>query len=562
MSYTGKEAVFQLSAILAGKGVEYAILSPGSRNAPLIAAFERQAGIQCLSVVDERSAAFFALGIAQQTRKPVAVVCTSGTAALNYSPAIAEAYYQEIPLIIITADRPQEWIDQGDGQAIRQTRLYEPFIRRAVQLPTEPRTLNELRYSARLVHEAIDASVFPVFGPVHINVPLQDPLYQGYPSDPLPDSNIDLLSVETIPDPWALQKLASAWNQAKSKLIIVGQHFPCIRINALMEELSEDPSLAIFTETTSNLQGSMFFSHIDRLIDGMDPLMAESFSPEIVLGLGGHIVSRKVKAWLQKHPPKAHWQVSPSGQHMDPFRALTMSIPSQVFPFLKAFVPLASKTSSDYHASWVQHAEKRRQRHAQYLSQVPWSDLKAFQTILPQIPAGTVIQAGNSTPVRYLQLFDQVAGTSCYGNRGTSGIDGCMSTAAGAAWANPSLMLLITGDLAFLYDSNALWNQHLSPNLRIIVINNGGGNIFRIIEGPDTLPELDPYIETPYVPALHHLAEMYNLDFYRSTDEESLKKALPQFLHPRTSRPAILEVKTPNKLSAAVLRDYFKFLSL
>lgn len=561
MAYTGKEAVFQAAAILAGKGLETAVISPGSRNAPLIAAFNRQEGIRCLSIADERVAAFFALGIAQQTQKPVALICTSGTAGLNYAPAVAEAYYQQIPLIIITADRPPEWIDQGDGQAIRQKDLYKNYVRKSVDLPVQVQTEADWRYHARLIHEAFDASCYPVCGPVHINAGLREPLYEldQEPVTAFPDHQ--LFPVRTGFDPMDIDRLADIWNSTEKKLIIVGQLSPCSRLALLFERLAQDPSVTILTETTSNLSGSFFLQHIDRLIEGLHPAQTKDLAPQLLVTLGGNLVSRKIKAWIHKNRPGAHWHVEAGTFHQDAFRCLTLSIPSSPLDFLRELTPRVRTNDSGYREIWQRHATARSERHLQFMTGCPWSDLKAFEILLQHMPQGSILQGGNSTPIRYLQLFPQADGTNCYGNRGTSGIDGVVSTAAGAAWAYPGLCVVITGDVAFMYDSNALWNQHLTANLRIIVMNNGGGNIFRIIDGPSTMPELDPFIETPYIPDLRHLADMHGLTYLQAEDATSLARVLPEFLHHPYPHPAMLEIKTQNKASAAVLKDYFKHLS-
>ncbi|MBE0661731.1 MAG: 2-succinyl-5-enolpyruvyl-6-hydroxy-3-cyclohexene-1-carboxylic-acid synthase [Bacteroidales bacterium] len=560
MLYKGKESLIQLARLLAAKGVSTAVVSPGSRNAPVIAALNRQEGIECLSIVDERSAAFFALGIAQQIRKPVAISCTSGTAALNYAPAIAEAYYQQIPLIVLTADRPPEWIDQGDGQTIRQHELYANCIRKSIQLPSEPWNETTLRFNARLINEAIDAATYPICGPVHINIPLSEPLYNENENLPLDVPLMQILNVQPQAGKDDLLRLAESWNEARSKLIITGLLPPDNKLNLLLAKLAEDPSVVIFTESTSNLSNKKFFPHIDRLVDGIENEPENHLTPDLLVTLGGNIVSRKVKAWLQKQKPNAHWHISPEGFHMDAFRSLSISIPMNASAFFGDLIQLIKPTSGSYHPLWSERHAIRTEKHNSFLSQCTWSDLKAFEIILEYIPAGTMIQAGNSTPVRYLQLFDPPNSTNCFGNRGVSGIDGCMSTAAGAAWANPALTVLITGDVAFMYDSNALWNQLLTPNLRIIVMNNGGGNIFRIIEGPGTMPEFEQFIETPYIPEIQHLARMFGLDYYAASDESGLKACLPTFLDLNIRKPAILEIKTPNKTSAAVLREYFKYL--
>jgi len=395
---------------------------------------------------------------------------------------------------------------------------------------------------------------------VHINIPLSEPLYNES-ENLLPDVPLmEILNVHPQAGKEDLLRLAESWNAAGSKLIITGLLPPDYKLNLLLSKLAEDFGVTIFTESTSNLINKNFFPHIDRMIDGIENEPENHLTPDLLVTLGGNIVSRKVKAWLQKQKPKAHWHIAPGGFHMDAFRRLSMSIPMNASEFFDNFIPLIKPARGNFHQLWSERHQVRTQKHSDFLKQCIWSDLKAFEIILEHIPAETMIQAGNSTPVRYMQLFDQPNSTNCFGNRGVSGIDGCMSTAAGAAWANPALTVLITGDVAFMYDSNALWNRHLTPNLRIIVMNNGGGNIFRIIEGPDTMPEFEQFIENPYIPEIQNLAHMFGLDYYAASDESGLKACLPTFLDLNIRKPAILEIKTPNKTSAAVLREYFKYL--
>ncbi len=562
MAYTGKQLLSHLAELLVLKGIKTAVLSPGSRNAPVIAAFNRKAELKCLSVIDERSAAFFALGIAQQTRQPVVLSCTSGSAALNYAPAIAEAYYQQVPLIVITADRPPEWINQGDGQSILQSNLYAKFIRKSVQLPAGIMDDPIVRYNARLINEAIDSSMYPVLGPVHINIPLSEPLYEEIAETCPPPPLMEQLPVRTFAAQTDMRRLAEIWNKSKSKLIIIGLHPPDAELNKLFCQLAVDPSIAIFTETTSNLSGEFLFEHIDQLIEGLGKHKGCVLTPEILLTTGGHIVSRKVKAWLQQCKPQMHWHIAAGLEHMDTFRNLTLSIGMQPKDFFREFGRFATQGVSDYRSNWRSLAKLKHSKHALFMQNCPWSDLKAFDTILARLPKNCMIQAGNSTPVRYLQLFDLPKGSTCYGNRGVSGIDGVVSTAVGAAFANPSLTVLFAGDISFLYDSNALWNTNLTHNLRIVVLNNNGGNIFRIIDGPSTIPGFETFIETPFVPDIHHLAKMFGLDFYRASDEAGLLTSLPLFLDLKMPRPAILEIKTSNKLSAEVLKKYFQSLQL
>ncbi|HSW68153.1 MAG TPA: 2-succinyl-5-enolpyruvyl-6-hydroxy-3-cyclohexene-1-carboxylic-acid synthase [Bacteroidales bacterium] len=560
MEYRVKSTLIQLASILESKGVEVAVLSPGSRNAPLIAALNQCSNIRCLSVVDERSAAYFAIGIAQQTGNIVAIACTSGTAVLNYAPAIAEAYYQQIPLLILTADRPPEWIDQGDGQTIRQHNIYANFIRRSVQLPSHEPQSDDFRYNSRLINEAIDACQYPISGPVHINIPISEPLYSTQ-THPVPKSPVMELITPVVSFPVEqLKQLSREWNHAQSRLIITGCMNPDPELNIAINKLAEQPGTVVLTETTSNLFGERLFQHIDRLAEGIADEQDSIFVPDLLVTIGGNIISRKIKNWLQKFRPVKHWCVSSGDFHTDTFLSLTTTIVAKPTPFLKALLPLTEPSQGQYEKVWQHRNAERLQKHNSFLKRCPWSDLKAYEIILSHLPEYSTVQAGNSTPVRYLQLFPLPETVTCFSNRGVSGIDGCVSTAAGAAWASANLTTLLTGDLAFMYDSNGLWNKNLTPNLRIVVMNNGGGNIFRIIEGPDTLPELEEFIETPIVPELKPLVLLHGLEYFCATDQTSLKQSLKAFFSPNLNKPAVLEVKTVNKTSATTLKEYFNYI--
>ncbi len=562
MANSGKPILSHLADILIAKGVSTVIISPGSRNAPVIKSLIRMPGLTCLSVIDERSAAFFALGIAQQTCTPVAIVCTSGSAPLNYAPAVAEAFYQQIPLVVITADRPPEWIDQGDGQAIRQTHIYANFIRYTTSLPAEPHNPDTIRFGIRLINEAIDAATSPIPGPVHVNIPLSEPLYSGEIASESTGVLMEKLKISSTLDSALAKNLIEQWNKASSKLILTGLLPPNPELNNLLATIAKDPSVAVLTENTSNLFDTNFLSHTDRLIEGFSPEMGSCFVPDLLITLGGNIVSRRVKAWLQKSKPSAHWHVGVSDQYMDTFRSLSLSIPLTPVAFFRILIDGIKPVASGYCQKWKELVRERALKHDLFFDNCLWSDLKAYEIITRKLPAGCIIQAGNSTPVRYLQLFEFPHPPACYSNRGVSGIDGVVSTAAGAAWANQQLTILFSGDLSLFYDSNGLWNTNLTKNLRIIVFNNGGGNIFRIIEGPDDMPGFEKFLETPVIPSIRQLAALFNLDFYSVSDAIGLEASLPMFLDVSLKKTAILEVITQNKTSAEMLKKYFQSIRI
>lgn len=571
-------AASELARLCAAKGVKHAVISPGSRSAPLVIAFNQQEGIECLQVIDERSAAFFALGMAQQLHAPVALICTSGSAVLNYGPAIAEAFYQRIPLLVITADRPEEWVDQGEGQAIRQHGVLALHMKRSVQLPRI--TSDELArwHCGRLINEAIDETLLPVPGPVHVNVPFAEPLYGRVVNDEsvmvspagsdvtrqagsltAPSRFIAPVMTEAfiLPDHarWLLGQLSAC----KKVMVLAGQGVWSEGMRKQLVQLAALPQVTIHTEATSNLDDSAFITCIDRVIEAVNEKNEKDLRPELLITFGGAVVSKRVKTLLRKWKPAQHWNVDAGQRHYDTYQSLTHDIAVSPEIFFAQLAPSVQPNDSFYGEAWKMMDESTRGKHNRIVAAAPFCDLTVFNTLNDRIPGDSAVHLANSTPARYAQLFDRVRGHLWFGNRGTSGIDGCTSTAVGAAFATKQITTLITGDTAFCYDSNAFWNDHLSPNLKVIVIDNGGGNIFRYIEGPDKDPELLRWFEAPHQRNIEKLVKSFDLPYYHANDLASLKSALDK-LYAVHDKPAVLHITTDAQTSPKVLRDYFKQL--
>ena len=564
-----KPVVRNVVEICAAKGIDHVIISPGSRNAPLIISFNEHGAFKCLSIPDERVAGYFALGIAQQTRKPVIITCTSGTASLNFAPAIAEAFYQKIPLLIITADRPVEWIHQGEGQSINQREVFTNYVRRSYQLPQEAKDKDGLWSTNRMVSEAIDATDLEGGGPVHINIPFQEPLYgqKDYSTTPLPKIIKQVAFEKIIPND-TLKDLGEAWKKANKKMILCGLLPLEKELKALIEVLEQDTSVIVLAETTSNIITNNSINQIDTILSTITDAEIAQFRPDLLITIGGSFISKKIKHFIRENRPNQHWNISENKEYIDTFQALTTAIPIAPNSFFKQLSTFFSQKSSDFHSYphsyqqlWLNRKKKALEQHQHYLAKVPWSDLKVFDIILPTIPKNTNLHLANSTPVRYVQLFKANTAIFYNSNRGVAGIDGSTSTAAGAAFVNNKLTLLITGDISFFYDSNAFWHHHLSPNLRVILINNGGGNIFRYIPGPPTTQQLNTYFEAQHQLNAKDIAKTFNLAYSFAATVRELESSLGTFFEPQVdNRAAILEVKTPNEESAVILRNYFEMM--
>lgn len=548
----------ELARLCAAKGIRHAVISPGSRSAPLVIAFNRQAGMQCLGVIDERSAAFFALGMAQQLHAPVALICTSGSAVLNYGPAIAEAFYQRIPLLVITADRPEEWVDQGEGQAIRQQGVLALHMKKSVQLPRLVGDDLTQWHGGRLINEAIDATLLPVPGPVHVNVPFTEPLYNRTESVGGTRAIAQVMTDSFIL-PGHARWLAGQMSACKKVLVLAGQGNWSDGLRKQLAQLAALPQVTVLTEATSNLDDPSFLSCIDRAIEGVNTKNEADLKPDLLITFGGAVVSKRIKGILRKWKPSQHWNVDIGQRHYDTYQSLTHDIAVSPEVFFAQLSGSVVGSESIYGAAWRMVDERMRAKHESIVKSTSFCDLTAFDQILRAIPQGSDVHLANSTPARYAQLFDRKAGLRWFSNRGTSGIDGCTSTAAGSAFASRRPTTLITGDTAFLYDSNAFWNGHLSPLLRILVIDNGGGNIFRYIEGPDKDPELLKWFEAPHGRDPLALAQSFSLPGREANDESSLKEGL-DWLYGEHSKPAVLAVRTEAEVSPKVLRAYFQSL--
>lgn len=559
-------------ALCVAKNIKKVVISPGSRNAPLSLEFSHHPEVEAYSIVDERCAAFFGLGLAQQLKEPVALVCTSGSALLNYYPAIAEAFYSDIPLVVISADRPVERIDIGDGQTIRQKNVFENHILYSANLHSElvlenaaldkklqQKQFESSRHNEREINLALNAAIEEK-GPVHINVPFYEPLYDLVeeisvnPLQILPENNKRVLTDEE------LFPYAQLWNKAGRKLVLVGVNQPNVVEQDFLDQLAKDDSVIVLTETTSNLHQESFFTRIDTLIGPIEKATNpeekfEALRPDILLTFGGMVISKKIKAFLRKYQPQQHW-------HVDEKKALntyfTLNKHFDVVPnnFFDRFLPMTKQVESEYLSFWAEVNNRRNQKHEEYLKEVPFSDLKVFQKIVNTLPKQLMLQLANSSIIRYAQLFKLPASIKVFCNRGTSGIDGSTSTAVGAACASNQQTLLISGDLSFFYDSNGLWNNYIPKDFRIIVINNQGGGIFRILPGNKNTENFETYLETIHNLKAQPLCEMFGFEYNCASDFSETEKALENFFE-ESDKPKLLEVFTPRKLNDEVLLKYF-----
>ncbi len=558
MLHSNKVLAQQVVKAAIENGVKHVVISPGSRNAPLIIEWNAYPEIQKYSIVDERSAAFFALGKALYLGESVALVCTSGSALLNYYPAIAEAFYSDIPLLILSADRPKHLIDIGDGQTIRQENVFQNHIGCSANLIEDQPEKNA---------EVIKAA-FEVFkqknSPIHINIPFSEPLYETTETQLIQEKITNSPTPLSLLDetPWEvadLQKFATIWNQATQKMVIVGVSRPDEMLQIQLSHLAQDPSVIILTESTSNVSDERFINHIDRLIFPWSDADFEPLKPEVLLTIGGQVVSKKIKSLLRKNKPQHHWHID-KNWGLDTYHSLTQHFNISPQLFFSQFFFLTQRKESTYQKSFLQINSDRAEKHRQYLHDAIFSDLKVYEAIQAQLPEDTNVVFSNSASIRYAQFFDWKKTPFMACNRGTSGIDGSTSTAIGMAHSSLKPTLFVTGELSFFYDSNALWNAYIPKHFRIIVVNNGGGGIFRFIPGPTTTNTLD-FFETPHQLTAAHLCAMHHLEYLSAHNEKELNQQWTAF-YETGSKPKLLEIFTPRERNADVLKGYFNAMKV
>ena len=559
---TSKTHIVDLVHVLEKLGVHRIMLSPGSRSAPLVIALERSEHIECMTITDERCAAFFALGVALARSEAVGMVCTSGSAPLNYSPALAEAFYQHVPLIALTADRPNEWIDQGENQSINQTGIYSNFIKASFQLPVEVHTQADRWFASRMVSQAINTALRAPKGPVHINIPLREPLYDlaTYDDTNLPKVIEEIYPKSSIDSTMVLNNEELASLKGKRIAIVLGSHSPSNTLKSVIEQIAARQDMLVMHETLANVSCASGISLVDPLVEYIHENKAYHLLPDLVITMGNAVVSKKLK-FLFRQQNIEHWHITPSPMYWDRFQSLTKVIVAQPSDFLHFLDENLTESSSYTTGKSICHAIERQcmSLRDETINSVDESiDYRVYQALSKKIQPKTNIFWGNSTPIRYAGLFIW-ANQKHFGNRGVSGIDGQVSTAVGFASQTDELCLCVTGDLAMLYDSNALWQINMPSNFRLLVLDNGGGNIFNIIPGPDKHPSVNHRFTSPHNVEIHPLLHALGLESREgqaNKENSSLDDDL-QWLLASSKGARGLVVHTDGQQSATALKQFF-----
>lgn len=546
----------EIATLCSAHGIKQAIVSPGSRSAAISLAFDNHMEIDMKVVADERSAAFIAMGMAQQLKKAVALICTSGSAAYNYAPAVAEAYYQEIPLLIITADRPPEWIDQYDGQTIQQEGIFGRHVKESFNLPVDLSHKDAQWHSNRLVNQAIQKTEEFPKGPVHINVPIREPFY---PSDgetylfPATRKIEPLKTEKTIAES-SWNQLITTWKNCSNRLLVLGQMEPNSELITILADLTQKTNTPIVNEITANQHGlNGNINKHDLFLQGE----AKVDAPELLITFGKSLISKNLKLFLRKNPPKYHWHIHEGNKLNDGLQHLTHSFDLNAEYFLSELTKRVPKSHSlNFSSSWSDLNESTNIKSREFLSQSEFGELKAAGMALKALPSDSQLHLANSMSIRYANFIGLENGSiEVYCNRGTSGIDGSNGTAVGAALSSGKIVTLLTGDMAFLYDRNAFWHSYELNNLRIIVLNNAGGGIFGMIKGPKSQGSYEKLFQTKQPLTAKLTAKEYGFEYAAAKGEEELEYELKQFFKPSTSAK-ILEVFSDPRKNEEIFASY------
>ena len=560
--YSNKENVNILTSLLLEYGVSDAVVCPGSRNAPIVHNLSVCEAIRCRPVTDERSAAFYALGLAIATRRPTVVCVTSGSALLNVMPAVAEAAYQHVPLVVISADRPQQWIDQLDGQTIPQSDALGRFVRKAVQLP-EPHNDEERWLCRRLVNEAMHLATCRQGAPVHINVPISEPLFE-FNTEQLPQlSRFNNIKRAAIKD--ASMDMPDAFHKAKRPMIVIGQLAHGTVSHETIRSLSE--KYVVMSEPLSN--PSYMTIHFDEAIryivsdnssinDDEDDKTA--YYPDYVIYVGDTLVSKPARRFLRNAKAPSCLITPDVADIHDPLMTLTDIVECDTDSINALLASLCDAPDTDercrFHDRWqsfldayAAHADAYAPEYSQMAT------VKYFEEQLADLDIDICVHYANSSAVRLACIYAQ---HYVWCNRGVNGIEGSLSTAAGFSLATHDMTVCVIGDLSFFYDQNALWNSNLRGNLRIILLNNRGGGIFRQLPGLSDSPAADDLVMASHENTAQGICTQNDIGYLSAKSMEEMQIGVVTLLTRESERPMLLEVFTDSNDDVKALEKYFK----
>ena len=536
------QPVYDIAELCAKKNITEAVLCPGSRCAPLTLAFTRHPAINPHTFSDERSAGFIALGMAQAKNTPVVVVCTSGTAVYNLAPSVAEAFFSETPMIVLTADRPTEWIGQHDGQTLFQPGIFGRHVKQSYQLPQDYDHADSRWEINRIVNEAINLSRQQPMGPVHINAPFREPLYPDRDENITYSTGVRVINEyrhSLVISEEQMEFIGHAWSGFENVLVVAGQGSPDPAVSRALNRFLAKHHVPFIADIIANqhVVEPPSIQHADLFLGQASDHLKESLRPDLLITFGQSLISKNVKVFLRKYAPRAHWHIQPAGVAADTFKNTTTVLhatPDSILDFLATLDPRLEGTQKDYWDRWAGTERKANACLSNFLESEDAGELGAVNEMIKGLPEDCNLHLANSMSVRYANLVGLKAaqkGVRVFANRGTSGIDGCTSAAVGQHLASGRPTFLITGDLAFFYDRNAFWHNYELHGLRILLLNNHGGLIFNMIDGPASVPEGQEFFITRQALNARKLCEEFQFDHLGVSDIGEVKKSLTDFFN-------------------------------
>ena len=543
--YTDKRNILQLAALLLAHGIRKVVLCPGVSNLPLTQTFANVPGFTCFPMTDERSAAFFALGLAIRDGTPAAVCCSSGAAALGLGPALAEACRQHVPLVAVTAGIQDRRTPEEAAPGA--------YIKRVVTLP-DVRTDEDEILCNRLINSALLELNHHGKGPVQINVTVSEP-YLLLPVKELPEVRVMRRYVGLSVYDQDYRPLIERLNRYQRRMVIAGQMNLIYLFDKRYTKLLYKHFVWVAENIGNRTVPGQPIKNIDPLLTSMTAEEQEKMRPDIVITYGGRIVSDRLKRFLRKHPPREHWHISPDGDTDDMFGALTTAIEIDPFEFLEKIAPLMDNRTPDYPRQWEMRSKALP--HADFR----WSQMSAIGSVIRSLPSPCTLHLAGGSAVRYSQFFDVPHDVEVISCSGTGGADGSLAAAMGYAAMSDNLNFVITGDLSFFCGINALWCQNYGGNVRILLLNNGGGGAF--LAQPGFTPDA---AALRFVTASHHAtaqacATDRGFTYLPVHNEEEMQAALPAFTAPSSgSAPVLIEAFTDKEQDVEILKGYFRTL--
>ena len=543
--YSDKINVNILTSLMVAHGVRTVVVCPGSRNAPLAHNFASCPEMHCVAATDERSAGFYALGLALASERPVAVCVTSGSALLNLAPAVAEAYYREVPLLVISADRPLAMINQLQGQTLPQAGALGMMVKATMQLP-EPHNEVERWHCNRLVNEAMIKMLLHGGGPVHINVPISEPLY-NFAVEVLPEERKISMAAASA-DKAKLTAIADDFAKARKPLIVVGQ----------MErrEWHSAAEAVEMLETRAVVLAEKLSDDSERQLPALDMLVermadAAEYQPDYIIYIGGNMVAKGMRQFLQQTKPRRSIVVSEAGDVADVMMNATDIVEAKPSEMLRALASAVASDSSaasvasvasDNEASVWMERWQRLKAEAIELANVATENRQneAIREFFHAIRGKEMnVHVANSLSVRMALKY---ADRYLYVNRGVNGIEGSLSTAAGFSIMSACPVACIIGDLSFFYDANALWNQELCGNFRILLINNKCGGIFSKFERLADSPACDSFVMAKHNATAEGVCMQNNVAYRKAETDDEVRDGISWLVDEKCPRPMVLEV--------------------